>query len=317
MPKLLEQVRDEMRTRHYSYRTEQTYIHWIKQFILYHGKRHPSLLGSDEIGSFLTHLAVQRTVAASTQNQALAALLFLYRNVLHIDLPRLENVARAKKPVRLPAVFTREEAKAVLAQLSSTKWLMASLLYGSGLRLAECLRLRVKDLDFAYHQIIVRDGKGAKDRVTVLPDVLLEPIKGHLVRVKSLHMQDLKEGFGQVKLPSALARKYPNAAREWAWQFVFPAAKRSRDPITGLTFRHHIADWVLQAAVKDAVRKAGIQKAASCDTFRHSFATHLLESGSDIRTVQELLGHKDVNTTMIYTHVLNRGGKGVRSPMDA
>jgi integron integrase len=316
MPKLLEQTRDQMRTRHYSYRTEQTYLHWIKQFILFHDKRHPSLLGSEHIGTFLTHLAVKRRVSASTQNQALAALLFLYKQVLHIDLPRLENIARAKKPFRLPAVFTRDEVKAVLARLTATKWLMASLLYGSGLRLNECLRLRVKDVDFAHRQITVRDGKGGRDRVTVLPDALVQALQGHLVRVRSIHTQDLEEGYGAVHLPNALARKYPNAARAWAWQFVFPAPKCSRDPISGLTLRHHVGAWVLQSAVKEAVQKAGIQKAASCHTFRHSFATHLLESGSDIRTVQELLGHKDVSTTMIYTHVLNRGGKGVRSPLD-
>jgi integron integrase len=316
MPKLLEQVSDEMRTRHYSYRTEQTYLQWIKQFILFHQKRHPSLLGAEDISSFLTHLAVQRNVSASTQNQALAALLFLYRHVLHTELPRLENIARAKRPVRLPAVFTRDEVNAVLSHLTSTNWLMASLLYGSGLRLSECLRLRVKDVDFAYKQITIRDGQGAKDRVTVLPDVLVEPLKGHLVRVRSLHIQDLKEGYGAVSLPSALGRKYQNAAREWPWQFVFPAAKCSRDSVSGLTFRHHAGEWILQNAVKEAVRKARIQKAGTCHTFRHSFATHLLESGSDIRTVQELLGHKDVSTTMVYTHVLNRGGKGVRSPLD-
>ncbi len=315
MPKLLQQVRDHMRTRHYSYRTEQTYLSWIRQFILFHDKRHPSLLGTDEISAFLTHLAVNRSVSASTQNQALAAVLLLYQQVLHIDLPRVENVVRAKRPVRVPVVLTRDEVKAVLAQLSSTKWLMASLLYGAGLRLNECLRLRIKDIDFAYRQVAVRDPKGGRDRVTILPEALLLPLKGHLVRVRSL--QDLKEGFGAVNLPSALARKYPNAAREWPWQFVFPAAKRSRDPRSGLTFSHHVGEWVLQSAVKEAVRNSGIQKVASCHTLRHSFATHLLESGSDIRTVQELLGHKDVSTTMIYTHVLNRRGRGVRSPLDA
>jgi integron integrase len=316
MPRLLEQVRDQLRTRHYSYRTEQTYLQWIKQFILFHDKRHPALLGVDDIGHFLTHLAVKRAVSASTQNQALAALLFLYKHVLQIDLPRLENVARAKKPIRLPVVLTRHEVKSVLSQLTGPKWLMASLLYGSGLRLNECLRLRVKDVDFAYKQITVREAKGGKDRVTVLPDMLVAPLQGHLVQVRSLHAQELLQGFGSVPLPAALARKYPNAAREWAWQFIFPAAKRSRDPRTGLTSRHHVGDWVIQNAVKEAVRKSRIQKAASCHTFRHSFATHLLESGADIRTVQELLGHKDVSTTMIYTHVLNRGGQGVRSPLD-
>lgn len=242
MPRLLEQVRDQLRTRHYSYRTEQTYLQWIKQFILFHDKRHPALLGVDDIGRFLTHLAVKRTVSASTQNQALAALLFLYKHVLQIDLPRLENVARAKKPTRLPVVLTRHEVKSVLSQLTSTKWLMASLLYGSGLRLNECLSLRVKDVDFAYRQITIRDAKGGKDRVTVLPDMLVAPLQGHLVRVRSLHAQDLLEGYGAVRLPTALARKYPNAAREWAWQFVFPAAKRSRDPRTGLTSRHHVGN---------------------------------------------------------------------------
>ena len=278
MPRLLEQVRDQLRTRHYSYRTEQTYLNWIRQFILFHDKRHPSSLGVDHIGRFLTYLAVERTVSASTQNQALAALLFLYKHVLRIDLPRLENVARAKKPARLPVVLTRDEVKSILCQLTGTKWLMASMLYGSGLRLNECLRLRVKDVDFAYKQITIRDAKGGKDRVTVLPDILVTPLQGHLVRVRSLHAQDLLEGYGAVRLPSALARKYPNAAREWAWQFVFPAAKRSLDPRTGLTSRHHVGDWVLQNAVKEAARRAHLQKAASCHTFRHSFATHLLES---------------------------------------
>ena len=316
MPKLLQQVRNQMRTRHYSYRTEQSYLHWIREFILFHNKRHPSSLSSEDIGDFLTHLAVKREVSASTQNQALAALLFLYRRVLLLDLPKLENVARAKKGVRMPVVLTRQEVAAVLSQLKPTTWLMASLLYGSGLRLSECLRLRVKDVDFAYRQITVRDGKGGRDRVTVLPDTLVQPLQGHLVRVKSLHTQDLRNGGGAVLLPTALARKYPNAAQEWGWQFIFPAAKPSRDPLSAGIYRHHVGEWVLQSAVKDAVRKAGINKPASCHTFRHSFATHLLEAGSDIRTVQELLGHKDVSTTMIYTHVLNRGGRGVRSPLD-
>lgn len=316
MPKLLEEVRLHMRARHYSYRTEQSYTHWIRQFILFHQKRHPALMGSDEIGAFLTHLAVDRNVSAATQNQALAALLLLYKQVLLVELPRLENIPRAKKPSRLPTVLTREEVNAVLSHLTATKWLMASLLYGSGLRLNECLRLRVKDIDFSYRQITVRDAKGGKDRVTMLPDALVTPLQGHLARVKQLHAQDLKEGFGVASLPTALARKYPNAGKTWPWQFVFPAAKRSRDPRTDVVLRHHVGEWVLQAAVKEAVRKAGLQKPASCHTFRHSFATHLLASGSDIRTVQELLGHKDVTTTMIYTHVLNRGGRGVKSPLD-
>jgi integron integrase len=316
MPKLLTQVSNQLRTRHYSYRTEQTYLHWIKQFILFHHKQHPSVLGASDISAFLTHLAVQQNVSASTQNQALAAVLFLYRYVLEIDLPRVENVERAKKPARLPVVFTREEVKALLSHLSHTKWLMASLVYGAGLRLRECLALRVKDIDFGFMQITIRDGKGGKDRVTVLPASLVDPLKGHLTRVKALHQEDLREGFGCVYLPSALARKYPKADREWAWQFLFPAAKRSLDPVAGIIRRHHLGGWVLQKAIKEALRKANINKPGSCHTLRHSFATHLLESGSDIRTVQELLGHKEVTTTMIYTHVLNRGGRGVRSPLD-
>lgn len=316
MSDLLNRVRTLIRTRHYSYRTEQTYVHWIKQFILFHDKRHPAEMGANEVTEFLSYLAVSRRVAASTQNQALAALLFLYRQTLGIQLPWLDNVVRAKKPPRLPVVLTREEVRMLLSRLGQQNWLMASLLYGSGLRLKECLRLRVKDIDFDYKQIVVRDGKGEKNRVTMLPASLLEPLRKHLGYVSSIHVRDLREGFGKVNLPYALARKYPKANKEWPWQFVFPAAQRSRDPRSKEIYRHHLGEWVLQKAVKDAVARCRFSKPASCHTLRHSFATHLLEDGYDIRTVQELLGHKDVRTTMIYTHVLNRGGKGVKSPLD-
>jgi integron integrase len=316
MPKLLDLVRFQLRLRHYSIRTEQAYIHWIKQFIIFHDKRHPSEMAEPEISIFLSHLAQDKNVAVSTQNQALSAILFLYRDVLRLALRQIENVERAKKPSKLPIVFTREEVRAVLAHLEGTKWLIVSLLYGSGLRLMECLRLRVKDLDFQYNQIVVRDGKGGKDRVTILPETLKESLFRHLERVKALHQLDLKEGFGQVYLPFALERKYPSASRQWGWQYLFPAPKRSVDPRTGKVRRHHLAENVIQKAVSAAIQKAGIAKPGSCHSFRHSFATHLLESGYDIRTVQELLGHKDVSTTMIYTHVLNRGGKGVRSPLE-
>ncbi|HEY7786445.1 MAG TPA: integron integrase [Pyrinomonadaceae bacterium] len=316
MPKLLNEVRNVMRTRHYSLRTEKTYINWIKQFIIFHKKRHPAELGGTEVAQFLSHLAVNRNVAASTQNQALAALLFLYRYVLKLELPWLEEVQRAKKPSRLPLVFTREEVQAILAQLTHTNWLMASLLYGSGLRLMECLRLRIKDVDFEYQQLTVRDGKGAKDRRTILPVTLVASLKQHRDRVKSLHQRDLRQGFGSVFLPHALNRKYPNASREWAWQYLFPAKKLSRDPLSGEIRRHHVGENALQRAIKGAIQAADIAKPGSCHTLRHSFATHLLEVGYDIRTVQELLGHQDLNTTMIYTHVLNRGGRGVRSPLD-
>ena len=316
MPKLLEEVRDLIRTRHYSYRTEEAYLYWIRQYILFHGKRHPAEMGPAEVSQFLTHLAVKREVAASTQNQALAALLFLYRNVLQQDLPWLENVTRAKRPAHIPLVLTRSEVRRLLSQLAQQNWLPASLLYGAGLRLKECLSLRVKDLDFGYQQIAVRDPKGNKDRLTMLPISAAEALKTQLATVKTLHLRDLADGFGRVQMPFALARKYPGADREWAWQYVFPAATRSRDPVSGITRRHHLGEWVLQKAVKGALRAAQIDKPASCHTLRHSFATHLLEDGYDIRTVQELLGHKDVRTTMIYTHVLNRGGKGVKSPLD-
>jgi integron integrase len=316
MSKLLDQVRHIIRLKHYSIRTEQAYIHWIKQFILFHNKRHPADMAEPEVSDFLSSLAVKKDVASSTQSQALSAILFLYRDVLRRPLDRLDHIQRAKRPSRLPVVFTRDEVTAVLAQLDGSLHLMASLLYGAGLRLMECVRLRVKDIDFGLNQITVRDGKGGRDRVTVLPSSLIPSLERHLERVKALHESDLREGFGQVYLPHALAQKYRNASREWGWQCVFPAAKRSLDPRSGAVRRHHIDEQVLQRAVNLAIRKAGIAKPASCHTFRHSFATHLLEDGYDIRTVQELLGHKDVRTTMIYTHVLNRGGKAVVSPID-
>jgi integron integrase len=315
-PKFLDEVRRALRVRHYSIRTEQTYLDWIKQFVLFNGKRHPNEMGEVEVSAFLTHLAADRHVAASTQNQALSALLFLYQQVLQRKLGFLNDVERAKRPPKLPVVLSKAEAQAVIGHLAGSYRLMANLLYGSGLRLMECLRLRVKDIDFGYGQIAVRDGKGGKDRVTMLPQSLHEPLQRHLQKVKMLHEDDLAEGFGTVHLPHALERKYPNAHREWIWQYVFPAAQRSLDPLSQRMQRHHVNEKSLQVAVQKAVRLAAIAKAASCHSFRHSFATHLLEAGYDIRTVQELLGHKDVSTTMIYTHVLNKPGIGVRSPID-
>jgi integron integrase len=314
--KLLDQVRDVIRLKHYSIRTEEAYVTWIRRFILFHKKRHPSEMGEQEISEFLTHLAVQERVAASTQNQALNAIVFLYRAVLKRDLGEIRGIQWAKRPARLPVVFTKEEAKAVLDHLEGTKWLMASLLYGSGLRLMECLRLRVKDIDFIYRRIAVRDAKGDQDRMTILSDALIEPLHSHLKRVRALHKKDLEDGFGEVYLPYALERKYRNASRQWGWQYVFPSSRRSRDPRTRVIRRHHIAETVLQRAVRTAVRASNMVKPGSCHTFRHSFATHLLEAGYDIRTVQELLGHKDVSTTMIYTHVIKKGGMGVQSPLD-
>lgn len=313
---LLNQVRHHLRLKHYSIRTEEAYLSVIRRFILYHQKRHPKEMGADEIRQYLSHLATDEQVAASTQNVALAALLFLYREVLQIELPLVEGVERAKRPHRIPVVLTTKEVKRVLAQMSSTHHLMASLLYGSGLRLMECVRLRVKDLDFDYRQLIVRDGKGEKDRRTLLPQPLVEPLQCHLARVRLQHEEDVRLGCGSVYLPYALERKYPHAAQEWVWQYVFPAAKLSIDPRTGERRRHHASEDRLQRAVKEAIRRAGVEKRASCHTLRHSFATHLLEDGYDIRTIQELLGHADISTTMIYTHVLNRGGRGVRSPLE-
>ncbi|MCC6213093.1 MAG: integron integrase [Burkholderiales bacterium] len=315
-PKLLDQVRGKIRLKHYSIRTEQAYVDWIKRFILHFGKRHPRELGAAEVEAFLTHLAVAGNVAASTQNQAKSALLFLYREVLETELPWLDNVERARAPKRLPVVLTRDEVHAVLSRLSGTHWLIASLLYGAGLRIMEALRLRVKDVDFARKEVLVRDGKGFKDRVTMLPVALAPSLTEHLKRVKALHEQDLAAGRGAVYLPYALERKYPGAARDWGWQYVFPSANLSQDPRTGIERRHHLQDQAVQRAVRQAVRDAGVSKPATPHTLRHSFATHLLEGGYDIRTVQELLGHADVSTTMIYTHVLNKGGRGVTSPLD-
>ena len=315
-PKFIEEVRRALRLRHYSIRTERTYVDWIRQFILFHGKRHPKDLGEAEVSAFLTHLAADRQVAASTQNQALSALLFLYQQFLQRKLGFLDNVERAKRPAKLPVVLTKAEAQGVIGQLAGSYRLMGNLLYGSGLRLMECVRLRVKDVDFSYSQITVREGKGGKDRVTMLPQSLHEPLERHLRKVRVLHEEDLAEGFGTVHLPHALERKFPHAHREWVWQYLFPAARRSLDPHALREQRHHLHEKSLQVAVQKAVRLAGIAKAASCHSFRHSFATHLLEAGYDIRTVQELLGHKDVSTTMIYTHVLNKPGLAVRSPLD-
>lgn len=316
-PKLLDQVRGKIRLKHYSIRTEQAYVDWIKRYILFFDKRHPKDLGVHEVEQFLTHLAVERRVSASTQNQAKSALLFLYKEVLAIDLPWLDNVERAKAPKRLPVVLTPAEIQKILAQLDGTNLLITSLLYGTGMRILEALRLRVKDVDFSRKEILIRDGKGFKDRVTMLPIALIEPLNAHLKRVKALHEQDLQAGFGAVYLPYALSKKYPYAERDWTWQYVFPSAKLSMDPRSGETRRHHIQDQVIQRAVRQAVVDANLTKPATPHTFRHSFATHLLESGYDIRTVQELLGHSDVSTTMIYTHVLNKGGRGVSSPLDA
>jgi integron integrase len=315
-PRLLDQVREGIRARHYSRRTEESYVAWIRRFILFHGKRHPKEMGEAEITGFLSGLAVKGKVSASTQNQALCAILFLYREVLKLDLCRLEGVVRAKISRRLPVVLTRAEVGLVLEQLCGTVRLMATLLYGSGLRLLECARLRIKDVDFGSNQITVRAGKGDKDRVTLLPDVVKDELAGHIECVRRQHQYDVVAGAGWVELPAALARKYPNAGREWAWQWVFPATRIYVEPRTGERRRHHLHESVLQRAVKEAIRRAGIAKQASCHTFRHSFATHLLEAGYDIRTVQELLGHSDVSTTMIYTHVLNRGPSAVRSPAD-
>lgn len=315
-PKLLDQLREKIRMKHYSFRTEQTYLDWNRRFILFHGKKHPREMGPREIEEFLSHLANDKKVAANTQNQARSAIVFLYREILGFSAEWLKGIDIAKKPERVPVVFTRKEIKSVFAYLNGIHWLMASLLYGSGLRLMECLRLRVKDVDFGYQQITIRDGKGNKDRVTMLPDNIIVQLKQQLESVKHIHEQDISEGFGAVYLPFALESKYPKANKDWAWQYVFPSTKRSVDPRSGIIRRHHADQKALQRAVKKAIQAAHIPKAGSCHTFRHSFATHLLESGYDIRTVQELLGHKDVRTTMIYTHVLNKGGKGVISPFD-
>lgn len=315
-PKLLDQLREQIRVRHYSIRTEDVYVKWVRDFVRFHGLRHPSEMGASEVEQFLSHLAVRRQVSASTQNQALSALLFLYKHVLRIELPWLDDVVRAKRPERLPVVLTREETQRLLALLEGEIALVAGLLYGAGMRLMEVVRLRVKDVDFARGEILVRDGKGMKDRVTLLPQALAAPLQLHLEQVNALHRSDLAAGFGAVYLPFALARKYPKAATEWGWQYVFPAARLSVDPRSSVRRRHHLDEKKVQRAFKGAVRAAGLIKPVTPHTLRHCFATHLLESGQDIRTVQELLGHADVKTTMIYTHVLNRGGLGVLSPLD-
>ena len=317
MSELLNRVRSVMRTRHYSLQTEKTYIYWIRKYIFFHNVRHPKEMGAAEVGAFLTHLAVDGNVAANTQNQAMFALLFLYKEIIGVELDRLGGTFQsAKRSERVPVVLTREEVTAVLSHLNGVNWLMANLLYGAGLRLKECLRLRVKDLDFGYRQIIVRDGKGGKDRFTILPEKLVEPLRRHLEAVKRLHDDDLKTGLGAVLMPFAFDGKHSNTAREWKWQFVFPSAKISRDPRTGNTGRHHLSESGLQKAVKIGLNKASVEKHASCHTLRHSFATHLLQNGSDIRTIQDLLGHKELTTTMIYTHVLQNNRLGVRSPVD-
>jgi len=315
-PRLIELFRSEMRSRHYSRRTEKSYWFWIRWFIRFHGMRHPALMGAGEVTAFLSWLATERNVAAATQNQALSALLFLYQKVLGLRLPWLDELVRAKRPVRLPVVLTEAEVGRLLAELHGMARLMGALLYGAGLRQIECLSLRVKDVDIAYRQILVRDAKGGKDRVTMLPEYVLQPLQAHLGRVRTLHRRDLAEGCGEVWLPHALSRKYPRAGREWGWQFVFPSKNRSADPESGVIRRHHVHPDTLGRAVKRAARAARIVKPVSCHTLRHSFATHLLERGQDIRTVQELLGHSDVSTTMVYTHVLNRGARGVKSPLD-
>lgn len=315
-PRLLEEVRTRLRLKHYSLRTEQAYLYWIRRYIRASGRRHPRELDGVAIEAFLSLLATRDHVAASTQNQALSALLFLYREVLGIKLPWMEDVVRAKRPRRLPVVLSKGEVARLLRELAGREWLMASLLYGSGLRLMECLRLRVKDVDFARNEITVRSGKGNKDRKTVLPGSLREALLRQVDEARVLHGRDVDAGFGVVSLPHALARKYPNAPRELAWQFLFPAARRGTDPRDGMQKRHHIDEKVLQRAVASAARAAGIDKPVTPHVLRHSFATHLLEAGQDIRTVQELLGHKDLATTQIYTHVLNRGAGGVLSPLD-
>jgi integron integrase len=317
MSKLLDQVRSKMRLKHYSYHTEQAYLKWIRRYIFFHNVKHPAEMGAPEIEQFLSHLATEGNVTASTQNQALFAVLFLYKEILQIELPWLEKFTPAKKSSRVPVVLTKEEVKLILNQLTGANWLIANLLYGSGLRLNEALRLRVKDLDFGFRQIVVRDGKGGKDRFTILPTKLIEPLHMQLKSAQKLHEQDLRHGLGKVEMPFALARKYPNAEREWAWQYVFPSKSLSRNPRTVTVGRHHVSPSSLQKVFRDALKKSRIAKNASPHSLRHSFATHLLQDGYDIRTVQELLGHRELSTTMIYTHVLLQNRLGVQSPIDS
>ena len=315
-PKLLEQVRESIRTKHYSYRTEKTYVDWIKRFILFHGKRHPKEMGAEEVQKYIIYLANERQVASSTQNQALSAITFLYKYVLQKEIALPADIIRPNRPERLPTVLSHQEAMSVIQKMDGTTKLIAQLLYGNGLRVSECLQLRIKDLDFANRQIIVRDGKGENDRATILPDSLVPGLKSQVEIARIIHQKDLREGFGEVSLPYALAKKYPNAPKEFAWQYVFPSTVRSIDPISKRTKRHHLDVSIAQKAVRRAVLAAGLDKPVSPHTFRHSFATQLLQNGYDIRTVQELLGHKDVKTTMIYTHVLQRGAGAVKSPLD-
>lgn len=315
-PRLIDQTRNVMRLHHYSIRTEETYIQWIKRFIFFHNKRHPKEMGEKEIRSFLTHLAVDKHVSASTQNQALSAILFLYKRVLELELDWIDDVVRAKRPKYLPVVLTKSEVTNILNSMSGTNALVAKLLYGTGMRLMEALRLRIQDIDFEQFQIIVRSGKGNKDRVTTLPESLVDQLKDQIKKVRVIHNSDLAEGYGRVYLPFALDRKYPRAGMEFGWQYCFPSMNRSTSPLTGLIGRHHLNEKNIGRAIKTASRHIGIYKRVTSHTMRHSFATHLLENGYDIRTVQELLGHADVSTTMIYTHVLNKGGRGVKSPLD-
>ncbi|MGV8083649.1 MAG: integron integrase [Coriobacteriia bacterium] len=314
--KLMNEMRAALRARHYSPRTESAYCSWVVRYIRFHGMRHPAEMATTEVNAFLTHLAIAERVSSSTQTQALSALIFFYRNVIGYELGDLGDVIRARKPIHLPVVLTREEVKALLAEMDGTERLMASLLYGSGLRLTECVTLRIQDIDFSKGEIAVRNGKGAKDRVTMLPDALKAPLRDQAVRARLIHARDIADGWGRISLPDAFERKYPKAPYDWRWQWVFPQAHRWTDGSSGQQGRHHVHETILQRAVKSAANRAGIAKRVGCHTLRHSFATHLLESGYDIRTIQELLGHKDVRTTMIYTHVLNKGGLGVKSPMD-
>jgi integron integrase len=315
-PRLLDVARGKLRAKHYSYRTEQQYLYWIRRYVLFHGKRHPADMSGPEVEKFLTDLAVNQGVSASTQNQALSGLLFLYRQVLDVDLPWLENIVRASTPKRVPVVLSARQVRLLLAQLDGSTRLIGQLLYGSGLRVMETLRLRIKDVDFDYSQVLVRNGKGHKDRVTVLPEAVAEGLKAHLRAVREQHRVAVERGFGGVEMPRALSRKYPNAAEEWGWQYVFPAERPSRDPRSGAFRRHHVHETTVQRAIRRGARRAGILKPVGPHTLRHCFATHLLERGADIRTVQELMGHADVRTTQIYTHVMKKGASAAKSPLD-